>query len=286
MQRIYTARNLIEAQAIKDFLDDKGIKSEYSEAASGLQFGVYDIPIYITESDHSEKLLEEINSFVKPPKAEESSTAPTKKGVWSPTVATAIFLFLALPGGYAIAVGLRLRGYFFRPAMAIGELSILCYFILIKRWRIRDYFNLISISSSTYLLWITLDIVRYVAVDRIFYVMHLPRTTYFKQALEAAPLPTILGTILVAPVVEECIFRGFLFKSFESANMFRAVIITAFLWTLFHFQSGLNIYEMGAIFLGGILLGAARARTGSLYTPLLMHLAFNATVLINYYLHF
>ncbi len=286
MRRIYTARNLIEAQAIKDFLDDKGINSEYSPAASSLQFGVYDIPIYIGESDHSEKLLEEINSFVKSPKAEESNAAPAKKEVWSPKVATAIFLLLALPGGYAIAVGLRLSGYFFRPAMAIGELSILCYFILLKRWRIRDYFNLISISSSAYLLWITLDIVRYFAVDRIFYFEHLPRTLYFKQALEAAPLPTILGTILVAPVVEECIFRGFLFKSFESANMFVGVIITAFLWTLPHFQSGLNIYEIGAIFLGGILLGAARAKTGSLYAPLLMHVTFNTTVVIDYYRHF
>jgi len=286
MRRIYSARNLIEAQAIKDFLDDKGIKSGYSEAVSGLQFGIYDIPIYVSESDYSEKLLQEIHSFVKPSEPAEAKTAEAIKGIWSPLSAIAIYLFFALPGGYAIGFASHLSDYFFRPARAFGELSILGYFILLKRQRIVDYLNLKPISLTRCVSWVALYVFWYFAANRIFNITHLPHTHHFKQALERAPFPAVFGAVLIAPILEESVFRGFVFKSFELKNTLVGITVTSLLWTMSHFTSGSNIFELGELFLGGLFLGIGRAKTGSLYAPLLMHLAFNTTSVLHNYLHY
>jgi membrane protease YdiL (CAAX protease family) len=48
-----------------------------------------------------------------------------------------------------------------------------------------------------------------------------------------------------------------------------AVAITAALWAIIHQQY--DAYDIGVIFVMGLLIGAARVRTGSIYVPIAMH---------------
>jgi len=52
-----------------------------------------------------------------------------------------------------------------------------------------------------------------------------------------------------------------------------AIGLTAFFWAILHVQYG--VYEIATIFLLGIVLGIMRFKTGSLWSPLLMHAFFN-----------
>lgn len=96
---------------------------------------------------------------------------------------------------------------------------------------------------------------------------------------EAAWLLAAFGT-LVAPLVEEVIFRGFIFGAVEVAWGPRtAVWITSLLFATIHVpQLRGGAAQVLAIFLVGLVLSWIRGRTGSLAPPYFVHLAYNATM--------
>lgn len=72
--------------------------------------------------------------------------------------------------------------------------------------------------------------------------------------------------IVVVPIFEEIIFRGFVFDRLQvKFGASKAVLLTAFGFALLHFP---NI--MGIFFLG-LVLSLAYIKTGSLYVPVLIH---------------
>jgi len=84
-----------------------------------------------------------------------------------------------------------------------------------------------------------------------------------------------LAFIIIAPVVEELFFRGFLFKGIEHSKLgpAGAVVITSLLWSIMHVQY--DVYSIISLFTGGLLLGLARAKSNSIYTPIVMHILQN-----------
>ena len=97
------------------------------------------------------------------------------------------------------------------------------------------------------------------------------------QMYESSVLPSLLifAVVVCAPIIEECFFRGFLFKGLmhSAIGSAGAILVTALLWSVIHMQY--EWYGIIVIFLGGLLLGIARVRTGSILAPLLMHCAMN-----------
>jgi membrane protease YdiL (CAAX protease family) len=84
--------------------------------------------------------------------------------------------------------------------------------------------------------------------------------------------------ILVAPLFEEIIFRGFLFKVFNDMSGPRlAVPATAILFALLHaFQLWGNWPAIALIFVVGYVLAFLRNRSGSLIPGLIVHTSYNA----------
>ena len=101
---------------------------------------------------------------------------------------------------------------------------------------------------------------------------------------EAVYLLAAFG-ILVAPLVEEVIFRGFLFAAFERVWGLRsAVWSTSVLFAAIHVpQLRGGVTAMVAIFGVGLAFSWIRARTGSLAPPYFMHLAYNSTLFVLLY---
>ncbi len=82
---------------------------------------------------------------------------------------------------------------------------------------------------------------------------------------------------VVAPVVEELIFRGLILQGFKrNYNNFTAVFVSAILFSLFH----LNPWQMPATFVLGLLLGWLMIRTNSLILAILGHSINNLLVLL------
>jgi membrane protease YdiL (CAAX protease family) len=84
-----------------------------------------------------------------------------------------------------------------------------------------------------------------------------------------------IAVVLAAPAFEEGLFRGLLFRGFETSflKIPGTIVLTAILWAALHIQY--NLYGIAFIAGTGILFGLARARTGSLIVPLALHAVMN-----------
>ena len=86
-----------------------------------------------------------------------------------------------------------------------------------------------------------------------------------------------LKVAVVAPIIEELIFRGLIFNGFrKNYNGFVAVFMSALLFSLFH----LNPWQMPATFLLGLLLGWLMLRTNNILVAIIGHSINNAMVLL------
>ena len=91
--------------------------------------------------------------------------------------------------------------------------------------------------------------------------------------------PIILGLIsvlIIAPIAEEFIFRGFLFSQLKRTQLggWGAFSLSSFLWTIIHFQYELLILLI--LFVFGIFLGYVRMAYNSLSLPIILHAINNA----------
>jgi hypothetical protein len=92
--------------------------------------------------------------------------------------------------------------------------------------------------------------------------------------------------ILIAPLVEEMIFRGILFAIFESQLGLRfAIVITAILFGGLHVPEYWGAWNhMLLIFLVGLVFSLARGMSGSLAPSVFLHAGYNASMMLGLFL--
>jgi membrane protease YdiL (CAAX protease family) len=84
-----------------------------------------------------------------------------------------------------------------------------------------------------------------------------------------------LETVVAAPIGEELLFRGFMFRGFVHAprDAIPGIVLISLIWSLLHVQyDWLFIAE---VFVLGLLFGLVRWRTGSTTLTILLHMLFN-----------
>jgi uncharacterized protein len=112
----------------------------------------------------------------------------------------------------------------------------------------------------------------------------LPITEYFKDR----PSALLLGAfgILVAPLMEELLFRGFLYPALARwTGAAASVIITASAFTLLHgAQLGYSWAPLLLIFVVGLTLTVTRVRTNSVATCVIIHMTYNFVLLLQSYI--
>ena len=88
----------------------------------------------------------------------------------------------------------------------------------------------------------------------------------------------ILRVVVLAPIVEELIFRGVIFSGFQRIYpSFWAIFFSALLFALFH----LNPWQLLPTFFLGLLLGYVRLRSGSLLAAIFTHALHNGMVFLS-----
>ena len=91
-----------------------------------------------------------------------------------------------------------------------------------------------------------------------------------------------LFAVFIAPVVEELLFRGFLFPVFErSHGAFVAILLTSAMFTALHGrQNAWQWQVLLGLFLVGAAFGTVRASTRSVVPAAFMHAGYNATMVL------
>lgn len=100
----------------------------------------------------------------------------------------------------------------------------------------------------------------------------------FMNALSDTSKPLwllILAIVVVVPIYEEMMFRGFIWSGFADSvvGVWGANIITSTIFALIHLQYGMVEWLM--IFCLAMLFGYARLKSGSLWLPVCLHMMNN-----------
>ena len=104
-----------------------------------------------------------------------------------------------------------------------------------------------------------------------FYVLGIEMPESFIEFMLAEPIFSFISVVLVAPVIEEFLFRGFLYSQLRRSFLkdWGAIVVSSMVWTAIHFQ-----YEIGILFflfLFGLFLGYFRIKYNSLLIPIALH---------------
>lgn len=143
------------------------------------------------------------------------------------------------------------------------------------------FFNPLLLIFITTLLWATHNLLE---IPSALLDKYLPAPSWFWEIFnkifegDFGWWGAFLKVAVIAPVVEELIFRGLILQGFrKNYNGFTAVVMSALLFALFH----LNPWQFPATFVLGLLLGWIMLRTNSIVLAILGHSINNFLVLLS-----
>lgn len=142
-------------------------------------------------------------------------------------------------------------------------------------------FNFLILIPIVFFFWAAQNLIGEVniALDKV-----LPPPSWFWELFnkifenDYGIYGAILKVVIMAPVIEEMIFRGVIMHGLMRNNSkFTAVFVSALLFALFH----LNPWQFPATFVLGLVLGILMLRTRNIYLCILGHAINNGLVLIS-----
>jgi membrane protease YdiL (CAAX protease family) len=147
-------------------------------------------------------------------------------------------------------------------------------------WSFTEYLGLVWPASrdAAAALWILVMLL--LGYDALTYVLGRDIVTPFqvdtyRSAQSAGMLPLLwFALVIAAPVAEEIMFRGFLFRGWVTERMaIPAILIISALFAAIHIQY--DWFGILQVFFIGLLFGLVRWRSGSTTLTILMHVLAN-----------
>ena len=173
------------------------------------------------------------------------------------------------------------------PAQLLGYAVLVAAMVGIVRKRYgRDFFPSLSWNwpGRGWTAWTLAGMVMALIVNMISRFVPVPKSLPIERYFENTAAAYIISAfgILVAPMVEEMFFRGFLYPVLaRRTSMFLAVVTTAFGFMLIHANQLANSWgPLLMIFAVGVALTLTRATTRSLASSVIMHMSYNATLFL------
>jgi membrane protease YdiL (CAAX protease family) len=149
---------------------------------------------------------------------------------------------------------------------------------LVRNHDAAAFVRLRATTPKSIALWCSITVAFVAASDLTSLAFGRPVVAEFMvQAYSSAPpILIVLAIVFAAPLFEETFFRGFLMSALEARGLsaVAGALVSAALWAVIHLQY--DLYNIAAIFLTGLLLAAARVKTGSIVPCLAMHMLGNA----------
>ena len=166
-------------------------------------------------------------------------------------------------------------------ASAIVQVGTLALAAKLARWPAGEYLGLVRPAMRPALIAIAIMIVFLLGYDALTYLIGRDVVTPFqvdtyRTARDGGTLPLLwLTFVIVAPVAEEIMFRGFLFRGWVRSehSAIPGILIISALFAAIHVQY--DWFGMLQVFFIGLLLAIARWRSGSTLLTILMHVLIN-----------
>lgn len=208
-----------------------------------------------------------------------------------PTILEANILYLLI-GVLLITLGSIVQAIDIYKGLLITEYIIILLPILLflkkKRYSIKETLRLNRVSLKQIIYTIMIVILSYPIAVFLNYIGIIFLSKYGQVLPNSVPMPTslaefILGIVVIsiAPgICEEAMFRGMILKAYEPLGSKKAIIYSAVLFGIFHF----NLQNLlGPTFLG-LLFGILAYKTNSIIPSVIGHMTNNfIALLIGFY---
>ena len=133
----------------------------------------------------------------------------------------------------------------------------------------KEFWSGLRTAMAGYVIfYVYVGLVRLLGLDVLLPGTNVPEKLFEERLV--LPLAGV-ATVLVAPLVEETFFRGFVFGGLRRYGFFWAALASGLLFSAGH----LNLGGLIPLALVGMLFAWSYSRTGSLWTPIYAHLIFN-----------
>jgi membrane protease YdiL (CAAX protease family) len=176
------------------------------------------------------------------------------------------------------ATGNTFTGFSFSVSLVAATLICSALTILLIRFRggmsAGEYLSLRAIGGKELIIWLPLTVAVMLAFGLLTRALNRPVVPeLWAEAYRTAHLIALFyfATVVAGPVFEEVLFRGFFFRGIEHSSLGTAgaILLSALYWSAIHIQY--DLFDMSQVFVLGLIFGAARARTRSLYVTIAMH---------------
>jgi membrane protease YdiL (CAAX protease family) len=165
------------------------------------------------------------------------------------------------------------------------QIAMLAFAARLRHWRPADYFGL-NWPRRGEVVFAVLCIVALIVVFDVLMVasgrdlVPLFQIEAYQSAKEAGWLVWLmLAIIVVAPVGEEIVFRGFLYRGLvRPGHEMLAIAVISLAWAFLHIQY--DWLGMAQIFAAGLILGWFRWASGSTTLTTVMHILINAEAML------
>jgi membrane protease YdiL (CAAX protease family) len=169
----------------------------------------------------------------------------------------------------------ELRSTLFKVAAPLFAIVVVLVVTKLRGISWRDVVGLRLPRARQFVLWMLLWIVWVAAEEVAIRVLHLDQAQPWPQKDSLIIALRIAAIGILGPVAEELVCRGLLLGRLMATRLgvYGSVAVIAAGWAVVHVQYGWPTLVM--IFLDGLVLGAARVRSRSVYVPIAMHMAGN-----------
>jgi len=166
-------------------------------------------------------------------------------------------------------------------ASAVVQVGMLALAARLARWPAGEYLGLVRPATRPALIAIAILVVFLLGYDALTYLLGRDIVTPFqvdtyRTARDSGTLSLLwLTFVFVAPVAEEIMFRGFLFRGWvrSERSAIPGILIISALFAAIHVQY--DWFGMLQVFFIGLLLAIARWRSGSTLLTIPMHMIAN-----------
>jgi len=235
---------------------------------------------------------------------EDSFALPMRKSEavfgWIYLFVHSVLLIFALP--YIAYFYDRLTG----TAMTEPQLNVVYYAISLTlvllfmfrylRWSFYDLCDHIGTALLTillfYFLYNFLTNLVMLLLDALLAGTTNPNDAAINGDVALAPNAMLAVAVLMAPLVEECLFRGAVFGTLRKKSRFLAYAVSTLLFAVYHLWQYFVMDPDPTLFLyllqylpAGILLARCYERSGSIWTSVFLHMIINF-VSVYYTTHF
>ncbi len=136
-------------------------------------------------------------------------------------------------------------------------------------------------SLTTLAKWIGIWALYEVLSVLVGLIIEVPETPFIEMMRNGQNVASILMIVVLAPILEETLFRGYLFKAWRTSWLGEhgSILVISILFALIH-AAQYHWFTLVQLFVLALILGYARKTTNSLVPAIAIHAANNITATI------